>query len=445
MARSYVRVSTDGTGKKVATDEVTDGSDVVERQITRTAGDSPEQLQAVLNAPPAADAYGAVVRAIGGASEATALLELAKLTSIADNTDGLETLITALNTFVDGLETALATLNAKAFLTDAELRLTPVPVSGTVTANAGTNLNTSALATTAKQDALLTELQLKADLTETQPVSATDLDIRNLVQTQDAVAIYGSDDGGTTKRVIKTDAGGAIQVDLEVASVTVSSGSVTADTELTTADLDTGAGTDTRAVVGLVGSASGGGQLIPGDAANGLDVDVTRLPALPAGTANIGDVDVLTVPADPFGANADAAVAAGAVGSIQAKLRRMTTDLDALKTELQLKADLTETQPVSLASIPFVSAPAAVNRASVTGATSSTQLIGAVAARRTLSIFNDSTADLYVNLDGTAASTSNFSVKIRPGGFYESVDRIVGAVFGIWSAVNGAARITETA
>jgi hypothetical protein len=36
---------------------------------------------------------------------------------------------------------------------------------------------------------------------------------------------------------------------------------------------------------------------IPGDATNGLDVDVTRLPALVAGTANIGDVDVLTVPA----------------------------------------------------------------------------------------------------------------------------------------------------
>ena len=36
---------------------------------------------------------------------------------------------------------------------------------------------------------------------------------------------------------------------------------------------------------------------IGGDAANGLDVDVTRLPALVAGSANIGDVDVLTVPA----------------------------------------------------------------------------------------------------------------------------------------------------
>jgi hypothetical protein len=39
------------------------------------------------------------------------------------------------------------------------------------------------------------------------------------------------------------------------------------------------------------------GALIGGDAANGLDVDVTRLPALPSGTNNIGDVDVLTVPA----------------------------------------------------------------------------------------------------------------------------------------------------
>lgn len=38
-------------------------------------------------------------------------------------------------------------------------------------------------------------------------------------------------------------------------------------------------------------------DVIPGDATNGLDVDVTRLPALAAGTNNIGDVDVLTVPA----------------------------------------------------------------------------------------------------------------------------------------------------
>jgi hypothetical protein len=45
------------------------------------------------------------------------------------------------------------------------------------------------------------------------------------------------------------------------------------------------------------------GALIGGDAANGLDVDVTRLPALPAGNNNIGDVDIVTLPALPAGAN----------------------------------------------------------------------------------------------------------------------------------------------
>jgi hypothetical protein len=47
----------------------------------------------------------------------------------------------------------------------------------------------------------------------------------------------------------------------------------------------------------LADGADGGTALIGGDATNGLDVDVTRLPALVAGSANIGDVDVLTVPA----------------------------------------------------------------------------------------------------------------------------------------------------
>jgi hypothetical protein len=108
-------------------------------------------------------------------------------------------------------------------------------------------------------------------------------------------------------------------------AVVVTSGDITADTELTTADLDTGAGTDTRAVVGLVGTASGGGQLIPGSSTDGLlvnlgtnnDITVTSgtitavtaiTNALPAGTnaigklaantgVDIGDVDILSIAA----------------------------------------------------------------------------------------------------------------------------------------------------
>lgn len=46
---------------------------------------------------------------------------------------------------------------------------------------------------------------------------------------------------------------------------------------------------------------------IGGDASNGLDVDVTRLPALVAGNANIGDVDVASLPSGNIGQQAMAA------------------------------------------------------------------------------------------------------------------------------------------
>lgn len=98
---------------------------------------------------------------------------------------------------------------------------------------------------------------------------------------------------------------------------------VQADTELTTGDLDTGAGTDTRAVIGLVGSKSGGGEIIPGSATDGLlvnlgtnnDVTVTGTVTanIAAGTNNIGDVDVLSIAAgDNNIGNVDiASIAAG--------------------------------------------------------------------------------------------------------------------------------------
>lgn len=77
---------------------------------------------------------------------------------------------------------------------------------------------------------------------------------------------------------------------------------ITAGTGTTILTDDTGAGGHAQ-VMKLAISADGSAVLIPADAANGLDVDVTRLPALPAGTNNIGDVDVLTLPALPAGTN----------------------------------------------------------------------------------------------------------------------------------------------
>ena len=80
------------------------------------------------------------------------------------------------------------------------------------------------------------------------------------------------------------------------APVPVQQSDGTAVQTFATADLDSGAGTVTRIINGIAVAAAGGPVAVSGDATNGLDVDVTRLPALVAGTANIGDVDVLTVP-----------------------------------------------------------------------------------------------------------------------------------------------------
>ena len=72
---------------------------------------------------------------------------------------------------------------------------------------------------------------------------------------------------------------------------------------LPTFDLDSGAGTSNGQGIAIAVAASGGPVAITGDTENGLDVDVTRLPSIPAGTNNIGDVDVLSLPSIPAGTN----------------------------------------------------------------------------------------------------------------------------------------------
>lgn len=69
------------------------------------------------------------------------------------------------------------------------------------------------------------------------------------------------------------------------------------------------------------------------------------------GGIEIDNVAISEVPTDPFGRNADAAATAGGTGTMQAKLRLVTSQLAALLSELQDKADLTDTQPVSVQSI----------------------------------------------------------------------------------------------
>lgn len=59
------------------------------------------------------------------------------------------------------------------------------------------------------------------------------------------------------------------------------------------------------------------------------------------------------------------------------------------------------------------------------------------------SIYNDSTATLYIRF-GLAASASNFKVALVGGAYYEFPEPMhTKIVTGIWSAVSGSARVSE--
>jgi hypothetical protein len=61
-------------------------------------------------------------------------------------------------------------------------------------------------------------------------------------------------------------------------------------------------------------------------------------------------------------------------------------------------------------------------------------------------IYNDSTQVLYVALDGSVASNSNYTVQIAAGGYYEVPGPgyvVGGKITGIWASANGNARLTS--
>lgn len=89
----------------------------------------------------------------------------------------------------------------------------------------------------------------------------------------------------------------------------------------------------------------------------------------------------------------------------------------------------------------------------VAAATSATTLAAGNDARVYLSVFNDSTAILYLLWGSGTPSATNFTIKIPAQGFYElptgpttsgNLTTVwVGAIRGVWAAVNGNAYVTE--
>lgn len=75
---------------------------------------------------------------------------------------------------------------------------------------------------------------------------------------------------------------------------------------------------------------------------------------------------------------------------------------------------------------------------------SNVTLLASNGARKGATIYNDSTAVLYVKFGVTASATS-YNVAMAAGSYFEIpfIPQYTGQIDGIWASAAGAARITE--
>lgn len=85
----------------------------------------------------------------------------------------------------------------------------------------------------------------------------------------------------------------------------------------------------------------------------------------------------------------------------------------------------------------------ASTKANVAGAAASTTILAANALRTGATVWNDSTAILYIDLTGGTASATSCSVKLIADAYYEVPYGYHGLITGIWASATGSARVTE--
>lgn len=87
--------------------------------------------------------------------------------------------------------------------------------------------------------------------------------------------------------------------------------------------------------------------------------------------------------------------------------------------------------------------PQAATVANVASSASNTQLFAAASIVHGRTVYNDSTAVLYLKY-GTGASSTSYTVQLVAGAYYEFPQPVyAGEVDGIWASANGNARVTS--
>jgi len=335
------------------------------------------------------------------------------------------------------------------------------------------------------------ELQVDVLTMPTTTVTATDLDIRNLVNTDvvtaelsatdnavldaiaasvaaidtDATTIIGHVDGietliGTTNSSLTTIDGrvdgletsnSAIQTAVQLIDDTVQVLGTDTYTEAASKGITLGA-VRRDANTTLVNTTN---EFTPLQVNATGELKVAQIQALPAGTNNIGDVDILSIAAgDNNIGNVD--IVSGTITTVTT-LTGGGVAHDGIDSgnPLKIGGKASSTVPTAVAAadrtdawfdlngrqIVSMSAPTGT-QTSVAGSASNVTLLAANVLRKGATIYNDSTAILYLRLAATA-TTSNFTVKLFADDYYEVPFGYYGIIDGIWASATGNARVTE--
>jgi hypothetical protein len=119
------------------------------------------------------------------------------------------------------------------------------------------------------------------------------------------------------------------------------------------------------------------------------------------------------------------------------------TDTELRATAVPVTGPLTDAQLRATAVPVTASKPSTGTRSSVAGAAADTLVLASNAARLGATVYNDSTAILYLGLGTTAVSTTDYSAQLVAGAYYEVPFDFTGQIRGYWASATGNARVTE--
>jgi hypothetical protein len=329
-----------------------------------------------------------------------------------------------------GAATSALQTTGNTFLSSIDTKLTaPITITGSVTANAGTDLNTSALSLEA------TQLAISAKLPATlgQKTSANSFAV---VIASDQSAVPVSQSGTWNINNIS----GTISLPTGAATETKQDTIITSLSSID-AGIPVTLGQTTMAASMPVVIASNQTAVPVSGPLTDVELRATPVPVSGTVTANAGtnlNTSALNLEATQVTMSAKLPATLGQ----KTMANSMAVVLASDQTSIPVAATLTAETTKIIGSV-NIAPVATATVTSVASSATNVTLLASNSSRKMATFYNDSTKDLFLKF-GATASTTSFTVLINPDGFYElPLPMYTGIIDGIWSSASGSARITE--